>query len=96
MRTSASIGTGVMEEIWHGEAYTLPFLYLGSWRSIMFPETGRDIPFQIVNYAYVDSRVAPNGGLGAAVGRAAFLRRTDGILVPDAILRRGRSLRMVR
>jgi hypothetical protein len=50
----AAIGTGVMEEIWHGHAYTLPFLYLGAWRRIMFPESGRDIPFQIQNYAYVD------------------------------------------
>ncbi len=51
----AAIGTGVMEEIWHGPIYTLPFLYIGSWRSIMFPESGRNIPFQILNYAYVDS-----------------------------------------
>jgi len=51
----ASIGTGVMEEIWHGPPYTLPFLYLGSWRSIMFPESGHNVPFQIVNYSYVDA-----------------------------------------
>jgi hypothetical protein len=51
----ASIGTGVMEEVWHGAPYTLPFLYVGTWRSIMFPESGRDVPFQIANYAYVDT-----------------------------------------
>lgn len=50
----ASIGTGVMEELWHGSAYTLPFLYVGSWRSIMFPERGTNVPFEIANYAYVD------------------------------------------
>ncbi len=50
----ASIGTGVMEEVWHGRQYTLPFLHLGAWRSIMFPESGRRVPFQIANYAYVD------------------------------------------
>jgi len=50
-----AIGTGVMDEIWHGRAYTLPFLYVGSWRRIMFPESGRNIPFQIANYAYVDA-----------------------------------------
>lgn len=50
----AAIGTGLMEEIWHGAPYTLPFLYLGSWRRIMFPERGRAIPFTIRNYAYVD------------------------------------------
>lgn len=51
----AAIGTGVMEEIWHGPVYTLPFLYIGSWRSIMFPERGTNVPFQIFNYAYADS-----------------------------------------
>jgi hypothetical protein len=50
----ASIGTGVMETVWHGPLYTMPFLYLGSWRHIMFPEQGRNIPFTIKNYAYLD------------------------------------------
>ena len=50
----ASIGRGVMDEIWKGRFYTLPFLYVGTWRRIMFPETGRDIPFSIENYAFVD------------------------------------------
>ena len=50
----ASIGTGVMERVWHGPAYTLPFLYLGTWRRIMFPEHGQDVPFTIENYAYAD------------------------------------------
>src|SRR5580704_16559753 len=50
----ASIGTRVMEEIWHGPPYTLPFLYVGTWRRIMFPERGRNVPFQIQNYAYLD------------------------------------------
>jgi hypothetical protein len=48
------VGSGVMEELWHGPLYTLPFLYLGSWRRIMFPETGRNVPFQVQNYAYRD------------------------------------------
>ena len=52
---TAAIGTGVMEEIWHGSIYTLPFLYIGSWRSIMLPERGTNVPFQIFNYAYIDS-----------------------------------------
>ena len=33
----ASIGTGRMEEVWRGPAYTLPFLAVGAWRHIMFP-----------------------------------------------------------
>lgn len=51
---AASIGRGVMDEIWRGPLYTLPFLYVGSWRRIMFPEQGRNIPFTIENYAYLD------------------------------------------
>jgi hypothetical protein len=51
---TASIGRGVMEELWIGRLYTLPFLYLGTWRRIMFPERGKDIPFTIENYAYRD------------------------------------------
>jgi hypothetical protein len=50
----ASIGTGIMERLWHGPPYTLPFLYIGTWRSIMFPEQGRNVPFTIQNYAYCD------------------------------------------
>jgi hypothetical protein len=50
----AAIGTGVMDEIWKGPFYTEPFLRLGSWRRIMFPETGTDIPFTIENYAFLD------------------------------------------
>jgi hypothetical protein len=51
----ASIGRGVMDEVWKGRFYTLPFLYVGTWRRIMFPETGRNIPFTIENYAFVDN-----------------------------------------
>jgi hypothetical protein len=50
----ASIGRGVMDEIWRGPFWTLPFLYLGSVRRIMFPEYGTNIPFTIENYAYRD------------------------------------------
>ncbi|SRR6266404_1601122 len=50
----ASIGMGIMDEVWHGAIYTLPFLYVGSWRRIMFPESGHHVPFTIQNYAFVD------------------------------------------
>ena len=50
----AAIGAGVMDEVWHGKFFTLPFLYLGAWRRIMFPERGINIPFTIQNYAYRD------------------------------------------
>ena len=48
-------GTGTIKSLRHGAAYTVPFLYIGTWRSIMFPESGRSVPFTIQNYAYVDS-----------------------------------------
>jgi Domain of unknown function (DUF4166) len=50
----ACIGRGIMDEIWHGRLYTLPFLYVGSWRRIMFPERGKQVPFSIENYAFLD------------------------------------------
>lgn len=50
----AAVGKGVMEEVWRGRLYTLPFLYVGTWRRIMFPETGTNIPFTIENYAFID------------------------------------------
>lgn len=51
---TAAIGTGTMDEVWRGPFFTIPFLYLGTWRRIMFPEHGRNIPFTIENYAYRD------------------------------------------
>lgn len=52
---SYMIGRGKMDRIWNGGLHTLPFLYFGTRRNIMFPERGRDIPFTIENYAYFDS-----------------------------------------
>ncbi|MGK3203345.1 DUF4166 domain-containing protein [Amycolatopsis sp. MEPSY49] len=48
------IGHGVMDRIWRGPAFTLPFLWLGSTRHILFPDCGRNVPFTIENYPYVD------------------------------------------
>lgn len=50
-----AIGRGVMHKLWHGGPHTVPFLYIGSWRNIMLPERGVDVPFEIENYAYRDS-----------------------------------------
>jgi len=51
----AAIGEGIMEKVWYGKFYTLPFLYIGTWRNIMFPQKGNNIPFTIENYSYKDS-----------------------------------------
>jgi Domain of unknown function (DUF4166) len=50
----AVAGFGVMERVWRGPAFTLPFLYLGARRNMLFPEQGRDVAFVIENYAYLD------------------------------------------
>ena len=44
-----------MERLWRGPFFMLPFLYLGTWRNIMFPEQGEEIPFRLENWAYRDS-----------------------------------------
>jgi hypothetical protein len=51
----AAIGRGTMDRVWHGRFYTLPFLYVGTWRNIMLPEHGQDVPFEIQNWAYRDT-----------------------------------------
>jgi hypothetical protein len=48
------VGRGVMDQLWRGPFYTLPFLYVGTWRRIMFPERGENVPFTIENYAFID------------------------------------------
>lgn len=49
-----AVGSGAMQTVWHGRWFTLPFLWIGTWRAIMFPERGHEIPFTISNYAYKD------------------------------------------
>lgn len=50
----ACVGRGIMREIRTGSWWVRPFLLLGATRNIMFPESGRDVPFQIDNYPYID------------------------------------------
>lgn len=51
---TCQIGAGVMDEVWRGPWWTLPFLLLGSTRRVLFPSRGRSVPFTIANYAYLD------------------------------------------
>jgi hypothetical protein len=48
------VGEGVMEEVWRGPSFYVPFLVVGAMRRVMFPEMGRNVPFTIRNYAYTD------------------------------------------
>lgn len=51
----ACIGAGRMERIWHGGGIVGPFLAVGATRHILVPRTGRDVPFRIENFPYLDS-----------------------------------------
>jgi hypothetical protein len=51
----ACVGTGVMDRVWRGRSFTLPFLTLGTARHILFPDRGEGVPFTIENYVYLDS-----------------------------------------
>ena len=51
---TACMATGVMARIWHGSALTVPFLYLGASRNILFPEQAANVPFTIENWPYLD------------------------------------------
>lgn len=51
---TCQIGSGVMDEVWRGPWWTLPFLLIGATRRVLFPSRGRHVPFTIANYAYLD------------------------------------------
>lgn len=51
----ACVGRGRMDRIWHGKAFVRPFLALCATRNILIPDTGRDIPFTIENFPYLDA-----------------------------------------
>ena len=50
----ACVGTGVFAAVRRGAWWTVPFLRLGAFRNILFPEQGTNIPFTIENYPYID------------------------------------------
>lgn len=50
----ACVGRGTMHRIRRGPWWTVPFLQLGRFRSILVPEVADDIPFRIDNHPYLD------------------------------------------
>lgn len=50
----ACIGKGTMETVWQGNVLARPFFHASARRHMMFPEQGKNIPFTIENYAYLD------------------------------------------
>ncbi|WGW12372.1 DUF4166 domain-containing protein [Saxibacter everestensis] len=51
----ACIGRGRFSQVRRGAWWTVPFLRLGAFRNLLFPDQGDDIPFIIENYPYIDS-----------------------------------------
>lgn len=72
----ACVGRGVFSEVRRGSWWTLPFLHLGTYRNILFPEQGKNIPFSIENFPYLDGFGRPT---------VTFVRRLE---LPDAKNRR--------
>jgi hypothetical protein len=50
----ACVGRGVFSEVRRGAWWTVPFLRLGAYRNILFPDQGENVPFTIENYPYID------------------------------------------
>lgn len=50
----ACVGRGIFSEVRRGAWWTVPFLQLGAYRNILFPDQGKNIPFTIENYPYID------------------------------------------
>ncbi|MER6943943.1 DUF4166 domain-containing protein [Nonomuraea sp. NPDC000554] len=51
----ACVGRGVMDRIWNAGPIVRPFLALGRRRNVLVAQSGRNIPFVIENYPYLDS-----------------------------------------
>ena len=83
----AAIGLGEMEEVWRGSWWTVPFLYIGSWRRIMFPERGRNVPFTIENFAYRDP-LGREAVTWVRTFRTARPRRFDAYMIYSTARRR--------
>jgi hypothetical protein len=84
------VGRGVMDEVWRGRPVVGPFLRFGTRRNLLFPETGRGVPFTIENYPYVDDHgretVTFVRTFEVAPGRR---RRFDATMVLDTSRARG-------
>ncbi len=84
VRDQGCVGTGVMDRVWRGPAFTVPFLHLGTLRHILFPETGSAIPFTIENYAYPDTYGRPTLTFVRTFQVRPHRRRFDATMVYDS------------
>ncbi|GAA3115684.1 DUF4166 domain-containing protein [Streptosporangium carneum] len=78
------VGSGVMERIWHGGAFVRPFLLVGGRRNVLLPRTGRDVPFTIENYPYLDSYGRETVTFVRTFEMAGGPRRFDATMIYDS------------
>lgn len=71
----ACVGDGFFSEVRRGAWWVIPFLYLGAYRNILFPGQGRNIPFTIENYPYVDGLGRPTVTFVRTLGAMGNKRR---------------------
>ncbi|MGI5121846.1 DUF4166 domain-containing protein [Marinactinospora thermotolerans] len=79
----ACVGFGTMERVWRGGAFVRPFLALGATRNILVPDTGRGVPFTIVNFPYLDSHGRETVTFAHSFFFPARRRRFDATMVFD-------------
>lgn len=78
----ACVGQGVFSEVRRGAWWILPFLHLGTYRNILFPGQGNNIPFTVENYPYFDGFGRPTVTFVRTLGPArAKKSRFDATMV---------------
>lgn len=84
----ACVATGVMTRVWCRSAVFKPFLRVGASRHILFPETGREIPFTIENWPYLDRHGRETVTFTRTFEFPERRRRFDATMVYDPSARR--------
>jgi hypothetical protein len=53
--STAQLSSGVMTEVWRGAAAAVPVVLLGRARRLELPGRASEVPFELANYAYLDT-----------------------------------------
>lgn len=80
----ACVGRGIFAEVRRGAWWTVPFLRVGAYRNILFPDQGNNIPFTIENYPYVDGFGRPTVTFVRTLELPGKKRRFDATMVHSA------------
>ncbi|MHA7274190.1 DUF4166 domain-containing protein [Arthrobacter sp. TMT4-20] len=77
----ACVGRGTFSEVRRGARWTVPFLQLGAYRNILFPDQGQNIPFTIENYPYIDGFGRPTVTFVRTLDLGTTTRRFDATMI---------------